>query len=309
MVHGKFMRSLLCALCLLVCVAAAAEQPADNNSQDRFLRLVRDEDGSPVALELAIVRYAPLDCGQPGPTVDLVAAVHMAEKSYYEQLNRRFEKYDAVLYESVSAEGKKAEKGTIVVANPLTMLQKGITTILDLEFQLDGIDYGRDNMVHADMSPEEFFKSMRTRKESIWGMYGRMMKHAIKQQGKNPRAPTDADLLIAMFDKNRAVKLKRIVAEQFQNLEGMMGALEGPNGSTLISQRNKVALEVLRKQIAEGRQKIAIFYGAGHMADMEQRLREDFSFGPVSTRWLLAWDLKIKPKRISNIEQGKSKDE
>ena len=33
------------------------------------------------------------------PTVDLVAAVHIAEKSYYEQLNREFEGYDAVLYE------------------------------------------------------------------------------------------------------------------------------------------------------------------------------------------------------------------
>ena len=49
---------------------------------------------------------------------------------------------------------------------------------------------------------------------------------------------------------------------------------------------------MLRKQIAAGKKKIAIFYGAGHMADFQKRLGEDFDLTPKSTRWLTAWDMK-----------------
>ena len=62
------------------------------------------------------------------------------------------------------------------------------------------------------------------------------------------------------------------MAETFEDLQGSLLAIEGPEGSTIVSQRNKVALDVLRKALAAGKTKIAIFYGAGHMPDMEQRL-------------------------------------
>jgi hypothetical protein len=86
--------------------------------------------------------------------------------------------------------------------------------------------------------------------------------------------------------------MKRVLAEQFEDLEGSLTAISGPEGSTLISERNKVALAVLRKQIGAGKRKLAIFYGAGHMFDFEERLHDDFGLAPVSTRWLTAWDLK-----------------
>ena len=66
------------------------------------------------------------------------------------------------------------------------------------------------------------------------------------------------------------------MAEQFEGMDGELSALEGPEGSTLISGRNEVALDGLRKQIAAGKRKIAIFYGGGHMADMQKRLEADF---------------------------------
>ena len=99
-------------------------------------------------------------------------------------------------------------------------------------------------------------------------------------------------MLLALFDKNRALALKRILAEQFDNSEGSLAALEGPAGSTLISGRNQVALDVLRKEIAAGKRKIAIFYGAAHMPDFQTRLRNEFGLTPVGTRWLVAWNLK-----------------
>jgi len=69
--------------------------------------------------------------------------------------------------------------------------------------------------------------------------------------------------------------LKRVLAGQFEHMDSMMEALEGPDGSTIIAERNKVALETLKEQIAAGKLKIGIFYGAGHMPDMERRLIDD----------------------------------
>ena len=61
---------------------------------------------------------------------------------------------------------------------------------------------------------------------------------------------------------------KLILAEEFADLGGVMAIYEGPNGSTLVTERNKKALDVLRAQLAAGKKRLAIFYGAGHMSDM-----------------------------------------
>ena len=44
--------------------------------------------------------------------------------------------------------------------HPISLLQNGMKDLLELEFQLKGIDYTRKNMVHADMSPDQFAESM-----------------------------------------------------------------------------------------------------------------------------------------------------
>ena len=271
-----------------------AKQPKDAEQKSRFIRLVRDAKKAPAALEAAIVRFTPTDRGKKGPTVDLVAAVHVAEKSYYRQLNREFGGYDAVLYELVAPKGAKVSKGGRS-DSAVSMLQNGMKNMLELEFQLEQIDYSRKNMVHADMSPEEFARSMRRRGESVLSMFLRMLGYAIARQNGKSGSASDVQLLMALFDKNRAMALKRVMAEQFEDMEGMLIGLDGPDGSTIISERNKVALKVLRKQLAAGKKKVAIFYGAGHMPDLQRRLRDEFGLTPVDTRWLVAWNLKSKP--------------
>ncbi len=282
---------------LLAASASAAETAAaahrGEGAKGQFLRLTRDRDNRPLALETAIVRCAPVDGNRRTPTVDLVAAIHVADRAYYQQLNREFEGYDAVLYELVAAEEAQVPRpGRPAGNNPLSLLQNGIKDVLDLEFQLDGVDYTRKNMVHADMSPEQFAQSMQKRGETALGMVARMMGYALARQNRAADAAGNVQLLAALLDKNRAAALKRVVAEQFVDNEDVLTALEGPNGSTLISGRNQVALGVLRKEIAAGKNKIAVFYGAGHMPDLAHRLRDGFGLTPVDTRWLTAWNLK-----------------
>jgi len=282
---------------MLLTLVAFGAQPADSPPQekkqaDKFLRLLRDSDKVPIALQAAIVRCAPSDRGTKGPTIDLVAAVHVAEKSYYDLLNREFRKYDAVLYELVAPEGTKIPKGGRSGGSPVSIIQQGMKNVLELEFQLEQIDYTRENMVHADMSPDQFADSMRNRGESFFTMFLRMMGYAIAQENRSGGKSTDMQLLMAFFDKNRAMALKRVMAAQFEDMEGMLLAIDGPKGSTMIGERNKVALRTLRKQLTTGGQKFAIFYGAGHMPDLQKRLRKDFGLVPISVRWVIAWNLK-----------------
>jgi hypothetical protein len=68
---------------------------------------------------------------------------------------------------------------------------------------------------------------------------------------------------------------------------------EGKEGSTIINYRNGKCMEVLRKEIENGKRNLAIFYGAGHLADMEERLLRDFRMKRAGRSWLTAWSLEI----------------
>ncbi|MCL6505063.1 MAG: hypothetical protein K6T86_20495 [Pirellulales bacterium] len=283
---------------------AGSGEQAEGAQGSKFIRLLRSDDGTVVALQTAIVAYGRSDeaeaqsdgqVDEPQRSrveVHLIGAVHIGEAEYYEALNKAFQQYDAVLYELVAPEGTRIERGdSRRDRSMVSRLQVGMKQMLELDFQLEHIDYQQENLVHADMSPEEFARTMEKRGESIWSIFLRMLGQSIAQQSKNPNGPSDLDLLMALFDRNRALKLKRLLAEQFEDLEGVMLAFEGEDGSTIISERNKKALDVLRRELQSGKRKLAIFYGAGHLPDMETRLKQDFGLARRGERWLTAWDM------------------
>jgi len=173
-------------------------------------------------------------------------------------------------------------------------MQNGIKDLLDLEYQLAGVDYTKKNFVHADLSPEEFAKSMENKGESFWTIFIRLMAAGMAQQATNPGKSNEFELLMALFDPQRALKLKRVMADQFVDMDTVMLAFNGPDGSTLITERNKAALKVLDREIKNGNKKIAIFYGGGHMPDMEDRLISDFKLKRDGEEWLEAWNLRDK---------------
>ncbi|MBX7071883.1 MAG: hypothetical protein K1X71_01940 [Pirellulales bacterium] len=291
---------------LLACRGARAEEGVAEQTATghKFLRLTRDDDGNLISMDTSVVSYQPA-AGQPaGLVVDLIGAVHIGERPYYEELNKLFADYDVVLYELVAPKGTRVPKGGRGRdAHPVSMLQSGMKDMLGLESQVELIDYQKENLVHADMSPEDFAESMEKKGDNFFVLFFRMMGRSLAQQSKQQvlardgkaRQTNDADMLLALFDPNRSHKLKQIMAEQFEGMDGMMEAIEGPDGSTIISERNKVALAGLKEQIAAGKKRIGIFYGAGHMPDMEQRLIEDFGLRRGDERWLTAWNLNEQP--------------
>ncbi|HEX4125139.1 MAG TPA: hypothetical protein VHY37_10475, partial [Tepidisphaeraceae bacterium] len=89
--------------------------------------------------------------------------------------------------------------------------------------------------------------------------------------------------------------LKLILAKQFGDIED-----EFSGATVLISERNRAALHVMRDEMKSGKKNMAIFYGAGHMEDMSERL-EDMGFkktGP--TKWETAWNIPDKPADQDN---------
>jgi hypothetical protein len=84
-------------------LCAAQANPASYRERDAKYLRVAYERQVPIALQTAIVRFA--GSGEQTFVVDLVAAVHYADRGYFERLNRRFRDYDAVLYELVAPEG------------------------------------------------------------------------------------------------------------------------------------------------------------------------------------------------------------
>jgi len=271
--------------------APAAKAPRAEQSQ--FLRVVRDKSGTPTAMQTAVARYTATEGKYAGVTVDLIGAIHVGERKYYRDLNQLFAKYEVLLYELVAPKGTKIPKGgrTERSGHPVGLLQEGMSEMLGLVHQMTEVDYTKKNFVHADMTPDEFAAKMEERGESWWTMAFRAMGQGIAMQSARPNQHPEFEMLAAMFDKNPEVRLKRAMAKQFEDMEGVMDAFGGEEGSTIITERNKKAFEVLQQQLKKGKKIVGVFYGAGHLPDMHERLLADFGLKLVSTEWMTAWDM------------------
>lgn len=282
--------------------AARAEKTAEaqqtgeekKNQPMEFIRIRKDEEGKPVALETAIVRYVSKS-GEEGVTLDLVGAVHIGDKKYYEQLNKRFEGYDALLFELVAEKGtvlpKGGKKGGDML--PVAMMKN----MLKLESQLEHIDYTKKNFVHADLSMKEMKEAMAKRGEDgltlTLGILRDMLKEANRMeqlQKENAVELPEITLTDLLFGNSGAAKMKRFLAVQL-SAQGT-GAMGETLNTLLIEDRNQAALKVFQAEMAKGKKKMGLFYGAAHMPDFEKRLLADYGLKRDKVEWVTAWDLK-----------------
>ncbi len=270
--------------------AQKSSEPTSNTTDEApdFVR-VFEKDGVAQALQTAVATYR-----KPGEShgteVALIGAVHIAEPSYYSQLNQLFQSYDALLYEMVTDPDMGIPDPKERGLSPISTIQVGMKEMLELTFQLDEVDYKAKNFVHADMTPTEFFDTMNARKEGVMQMFFRSIGSGIAMQSTGRGG--DVGLLAALVAEDRAKGLRRAFADQMQMMDGQMAALTGEDGkSTLITERNAKAFDVLNREIKAGKKKLGIFYGAGHLKDMHERLINEYGMELVETKWLDAWGL------------------
>lgn len=274
-----------------------------------FLRVESSSAGELKSLQTSVTRYRTAAPG--GVQVDLIGAVHIGEPEYYAELNTLFDTYDVLLYELVAPEGTVIPKGgKREGTNPIALLQDTAKNMLGLASQLEEIDYTKAHFVRADMTPEQIAAKMSERGETALTLALGTLADVMRQQKvAAKRAAQDGTAAAAMaeledlslFDMmGNPAKMKRVLAQQFAATGSLDQALGGPLNQLLVVDRNGEALKVLQKQIALGKKKIGIFYGAAHLPDFDKRLINDFGLQPAEgsddPRWLTAWDLSSTEK-------------
>lgn len=265
-----------------------------------FIRV--DEDDAAARLQTAVTRYE-----MDGVTVDLIGAVHIADKAYYEALGVRFKTYEALLFEMVGGERLAA------AANPppdpaapadgkalagLTKIYGMVSKFLALTGQMENIDYTAPNFVHADLTHAEFERMQKERGESLIGFALKAGKDA--PEPANP--PNAARLITAMLaGKPDIVKLE--IVHTLGQGDDQVASFAGE--SVIISDRNQRCIEVMNREISAGRKNLGIFYGAAHFPDMEKRLIEQ-GFTRSGQEWHTAWDIPkppVRPAAVKSVDE------
>lgn len=262
--------STIATLALLLGLAAPAFA-----GPDPYVRF--EQEGRNAALQTAVAHFT-----HPESQVEIVlyGVVHIADKAYYDTVQADLDSYDVVLYEGV-APGKTEPTDE---DKSLGEMQKAMGELLGMTFQKDGIDYTRSNLVHADMNMDEFKKAMGG--ESINPMGQMMGKEQMKMMG--PMLKTLAQLGKGnSFMQNQ---FKMMMAKQLGTAD-LNGALGQKATQVILIERNKVVMKVLAEQLKKTTSgKIAIFYGAAHNPDFEERLAA-LGWGKQSKRWMSAWTI------------------
>jgi hypothetical protein len=273
---------------LPILLAISAASYADEATE--FARVTESDQGQPLALQLAITSYKPGN-GDHDIRVDLVSAIHIGDKEYYANLNSRFKGYDALLYELIAPKGATVTDRDTEHKGVISSTQIMMKNMLELSFQLEEVDYGASNFVHADLSPTELSQSMDERGESLYVYFWRLFYASMNQYAKDPLGLNDMQKLSAMLSADSGNAFKTMLAYEMIDLDTHREILGNDADSAVIGARNQRAMDVLRNQLDSGAKRIAIFYGVAHMPDMEERLIEQFDLIYLDTTWVDAWRL------------------
>jgi hypothetical protein len=247
-----------------------------------FIRIKEDDEAA--RLQTAYFGYE-----KDGVRVDLIGAIHIADKRYYQFLNKSFEDYEALLFEMVGGEKlgggeKKPEPEPEPAENKLAALLTVYETMeksLGLCGQGAVIDYKAENFVHADLTMKEFEALQEERGESLLGF---MIQSALTAE-RPLREPNSINLMRGMLGGRKDL-VKMELMHAMADADKQIDSLDGEN--VIIGDRNARCLEVLDREAAAGKKNIGIFYGAAHFPDMERRLLEK-GFTRVSQKWATAW--------------------
>ena len=292
-----------------------------------FMRVTNGATGA-VELQVAVRKLVPTN--GVGPVIWLSGASHIGETNYYAQLQQHLDTQALVLFEGIRA-GRKAggtntvasEKSDSSSATPAkaaerTSLQKDLAESLGLVFQLEAIRYTGTNFRNSDLSVAELRDLMdkddepaapdspkEKRKSEAFeqllkamdgnSMFGTLLKVGFKLVGGNPKlqAMTKLALIEALGGIRGDLSRMKSLPEEMQRLM-----------EVLIQTRNDAVLKDLRAELKRPAPpaSISIFYGAGHMDDLERRLRREFGYRAESDLWLPAFTVDYAKAGLSVIE-------
>jgi hypothetical protein len=194
-------------------------------------------------------------------------------------------------------------------------LQQQMADAFGLVFQLQGVNYDRPKWRNSDMTIDQVQERLEKAGAdggSLFSMldgssvFGQLASMALKLVSILPSGQVTMKLM--MVDMlSHADEMMAKMAEQAADGKappGMAGM--GKMMDVLIKDRNGVVLDDLKAVIEHEPEvkTVGIFYGAGHLGDMEERLRNDFGYEPSGTRWVPAIDVDLRAAGMT-AEQGR----
>ena len=298
------MISRISSFAMALCAAAGltTAQPVSAQEETYPAELVRMgtyNSEQEEVLQVPLATYADAQ----GRQIDLVGAIHIADPSYYADLNVRFATYDKVLYEMVdggdlprmlilkrkvdgntATDEEKAEyeklrgemkerKEDSILGFVLNFLYDSISTQMNLQMQSEGIDYGKENFVFADVTQEELSKAMQDRGESWLGLIAKSMLSNL------------GELDLFSFLNPDPSQYKRMMMQALAKSSQSDSVMEQ---SSIVVARNAKCFEVLEGVLKDpAAKRIAIFYGAMHLREMDERLKK-MGYTLQKVEWLNA---------------------
>ena len=287
--HIFWLRSLLFCLCLKFSFFAEAQE------NKHFIRFISDGLDRRGELQTAIVSYTNIS----GTKIDLVSAVHLGDREYYDWLNKYFEGKDIVLYELVAnADDRPLLNAERTGTSPISFLQKALGSFLGLSFQLEQIDYATQNFIHADLNPDQLRKAMEDKDQNLFSTFFALAA-AQSISLEDETATTDTyssfdilSLLDALTSGDHRNSLKYLFAEELGKGGNLQLTPEIENQIPILGDRNEAVIAKLIGVISDPNIKnIAIFYGAAHMPGLERVILGELGFQRSSERWLSAWEI------------------
>src|SRR5579871_165639 len=295
---------------------------------------VAHPDTNTVQLQIAVRRLVAID--HRGPDIWLTATAHLGDPQYYHALQRHLDSRTVVLYEGVNADshvrhvpkpGEKPAAPKPVREKPAIntgkekdgfSMQSELAKALGLVFQLEAIDYDRTNFLNSDLSIFQIQKLMlgdadaRPAKPGEPGrsdpalqsllsimngtsFLGALMKMGVKFISSSPQLQASTKLiLIEMLGALKGDMAEmRGMPPQFKNLM-----------KVLIVERNKTVIEDLKTelQVVPRNGSISIFYGAGHMENMERRITSELHYRPAGDVWLPVFSVDLAAAGMSESD-------
>ncbi len=304
-----------------------------------FMRVTNGATGA-VELQVAVRKLVPTN--GVGPVIWLTGASHIGETNYYQQLQKHLDAQQLVLFEGIHARGKGGATNQVEKTNSVagakpepakpeatepepptkpgerTNLQKEMAESLGLVFQLEAINYTGKNFRNSDLSVNEITamldkddepaspdspkekrknEAFQTLLKAMEGnsMFSVLIKAGFKLIGGNPKfqAMTKLALIEALGGIRGDLSRMKSLPEDMQRLM-----------EVLIQTRNEAVMKDLRVELkrAEPPASISVFYGAGHMDDLERRVRRELGYRVESELWLPAFTVDYVKAGLSVIE-------
>jgi len=193
-------------------------------------------------------------------------------------------------------------------------LQSSVADSLGLVFQLAAIDYQRSNFRNCDLSIPEL-RQLLAEGESTNGNSGAGESFEGVLQLMQGGSLFDSLLQVGLRFLSASPKLRALarlaLIDVIGEIQGDFSNLHGLPPETkqllevLLERRNQKVVSELRKDVGKlgKHDSISVFYGTGHMPDLEKRLGQQLNYRPVAERWFTAFSVNLDKSGVSESER------